>query len=155
VLHTKPAVGESARGGGFYSKKGNTMGIFGKILASLGLGGAHPSAAAPNTTGGVAAPGAPVGTAAPAAVSVVDVEAHMERLAQATGHKVNWRESIVDLLSLLGIDNSYAARKELAIELGCPPELMDDSAKMNMWLHKTVLARIAANGGSVPQNLLD
>jgi hypothetical protein len=61
----------------------------------------------------------------------------------------------VDLLSLLDIDNSYAARKELAVELGCPPELMGDSAKMNMWLHKTVMARIAANGGKVPQNLLD
>ena len=48
-----------------------------------------------------------------------------------------------------------AARKELAPELGCPPELMGDSAKVNMWLHKTVLARIAANGGNVPQELLD
>ena len=79
----------------------------------------------------------------------------MESLAAKVGHPVNWRHSIVDLLSLLGIDNSFAARKELAVELGCPPELMGDSAQMNMWLHKTVLARIAANGGTVPQNLLD
>lgn len=133
------------------------MSIFGNILAKLGLGGHAPAAApsagapapAPAAGGGVAAP------AAPAPVSVVDVEAHMEALAAKVSHPVNWRESIVDLLSLLGIDNSYAARKELAVELGCPPELMDDSAKMNMWLHKTVLARIAANGGHVPQNLLD
>lgn len=134
------------------------MGIFGSILSKLGIGDndkaptagapAAPKAPAP---GGVAAPAAP---AAPVAVPVVDVEAHMERLAAATGREVNWRHSIVDLLSLLDIDNSYAARKELAIELGCPPQLMDDSAQMNMWLHKTVMARIAANGGKVPQNLL-
>jgi hypothetical protein len=136
------------------------MSIFGSILAKFGLGGRDQAAAAPAgapapapTVGGAAtaAPPAP----APAPVSVVDVEAHMERLAAGVSHEVNWRHSIVDLLSLLGIDNSYAARKELAVELGCPPELMDDSAKMNMWLHKTVLARIAANGGTVPQNLLD
>jgi hypothetical protein len=128
------------------------MGIFGNILASLGLGGHHTDAPA-----GTAAPTAGAGATAapPVAVPVVDVEAHMERLAAGVGHEVNWRESIVDLLSLLGIDNSYAARKELAVELGCPPEKMGDSAQMNMWLHKTVLARIAANGGTVPQNLLD
>jgi hypothetical protein len=139
------------------------MSIFGNILASLGLG-ARPHAAAPpagapaaggTPPAGGAAGAAPAAPAAPAAVPVVDVEAHMESLAAKVSHPVNWRESIVDLLSLLGIDNSYAARKELAVELGCPPALMDDSAQMNMWLHKTVLARIAANGGNVPQNLLD
>ena len=135
------------------------MGIFGNILASLGLGGRDHHAAAPPA--GAPAPAPPAGGAvaatppAPAPVSVVDVEAHMERLAAGVSHEVNWRHSIVDLLSLLGIDNSYAARKELAVELGCPPALMDDSAQMNTWLHKTVLARIAANGGTVPQNLLD
>jgi hypothetical protein len=134
------------------------MSIFGNILAKFGLGG-HAHAAAPPA--GTPAPAPTVGGAvtaappAPAPVSVVDVEAHMERLAAGVSHEVNWRESIVDLLSLLGIDNSYAARKELVVELGCPPELMGDSAKMNVWLHKTVLARIAANGGTVPQNLLD
>ncbi|HST63158.1 MAG TPA: DUF3597 domain-containing protein [Longimicrobium sp.] len=137
------------------------MGIFGSILSKLGIGDkdkdnapkpgapAAPKAPAPGTAAAPAAPAAPV------AVPIVDVEAHMERLAAATGHEVNWRHSIVDLLSLLDIDNSYAARKELAVELGCPPELMDDSAQMNMWLHKTVMKRIAANGGKVPQNLLD
>jgi hypothetical protein len=141
------------------------MGIFGSILSKLGLGdkdndkdkaptrpAGTPAAGAPAAP---RAPTAPAAPAAPVAVPVVDVEAHMERLASKVGHEVNWRHSIVDLLSLLDIDNSYAARKELAVELGCPPELMDDSAKMNMWLHKTVLARIAANGGKVPQNLLD
>jgi hypothetical protein len=140
------------------------MSIFGKVLQSLGLGGKDKAPAAPaGTPAAGSAPAAgraptvavPAAPAAPVAVSVVDVEAHMEGLAARTGHKVNWRESIVDLLSLLGIDNSYTARKELAVELGCPPALMDDSAKMNVWLHKTVMARIAANGGKVPQNLLD
>lgn len=136
------------------------MGIFGSILSKLGLGDKDkaptPTAgapAAPRAPGGTAS--APAAPAAPVAVSVVDVEAHMEGLAAKVGHEVNWRHSIVDLLSLLDIDNSYAARKELAVELGCPPGLMDDSAQMNMWLHKTVMARIAANGGKVPQNLLD
>ena len=62
--------------------------------------------------------------------------------------------SIVDLLKLLGIDSSLTARKELATELACPPEKMGDSAQMNMWLHKTVLQKIADNGGNVPSELL-
>jgi hypothetical protein len=85
----------------------------------------------------------------------VDVVAQLERRAAANPQKLNWRTSIVDLLKLLEIDSSFGARKELATELGCPAELMGDSAKMNIWLHKTVLARIAANGGNVPQDLLD
>jgi hypothetical protein len=135
------------------------MGIFGNILSKLGMGGkddapAKPGAPAPGRAPTTTAPAA-AAPAAPTPVAIVDVEAHMEGLAAKVGHKVNWRESIVDLLSLLDIDNSYAARKELAVELGIPPGLMDDSAQMNMWLHKTVMARIAANGGKVPQNLLD
>jgi hypothetical protein len=86
---------------------------------------------------------------------MVDVVAQLERRAAANPQKLNWRTSIVDLLKLLDIDSSFAARKELATELACPPELMSDSAKMNIWLHKTVLARIAANGGNVPRELLD
>lgn len=73
----------------------------------------------------------------------------------ANTQKLNWRTSIVDLLKLLGLDSSFGARKELATEPGCPAELMGDSAKMNMWLHKAVLARIADNGGNVPKDLLD
>jgi hypothetical protein len=61
----------------------------------------------------------------------------------------------VDLLKLLGIDSSYAAREELATELDCPASLMGDSAQMNMWLHQTVLKKIADNGGNVPKELLD
>jgi hypothetical protein len=86
---------------------------------------------------------------------MVDVVAQLESLAAANPQKLNWKTSIVDLLKLLDIDSSFSARKELAVELGCPPELMGDSAKMNMWLHKTVLKQIAENGGNVPAELYD
>jgi hypothetical protein len=88
-------------------------------------------------------------------VAVVDVVAQLEQRAAAHPQPLNWRTSIVDLLKLLDIDSSLAARKELATELGCPAALMEDSVQMNIWLHKTVLARIATNGGNVPQDLLD
>ena len=61
----------------------------------------------------------------------------------------------MDLLKLLGLDSSFAARKELATELGCPADKMGDSAQMNMWLHKTVLQKLAQNGGNIPKELLN
>ena len=88
-------------------------------------------------------------------MSEVDVEAKLESLAQASPQTLNWRTSIVDLMKLLGMESSLAERKELATELGCPPEKMADSAQMNMWLHKAVLRKLAENGGKVPANLLD
>ena len=91
--------------------------------------------------------------AAPIAVSEVDVVKHLTELS--AGKDLNWKVSIVDLLKLLEIDSSREARKELATELGCPAELMHDSAKMNVWLHKEVLKKIAENGGNIPQSLLD
>jgi hypothetical protein len=87
-------------------------------------------------------------------VSVVDVRARLEERAAANPQTLNWKTSIVDLLKLLDIDSSYAARKELATELGCPEERMGDSAQMNIWLHKTVLQKIADNGGNIPPELL-
>jgi hypothetical protein len=123
------------------------MGFFSDILSKLGIGSAS-AAPAP-------APSSPSAAPAPAPVPMVDVVAQLEKRAAANPQKLNWRTSIVDLLKLLEIDSSFAARKALATELACPPELMNDSAKMNMWLHKTVLARIAANGGNVPRELLD
>ena len=91
--------------------------------------------------------------AAPIAVSEVDVVKHLTELS--AGKDLNWKVSIVDLLKLLEIDSSREARNELATELGCPAELMRDSAKMNVWLHKEVLKKIAENGGNIPQSLLD
>jgi Domain of unknown function (DUF3597) len=142
------------------------MGFFSKILDKLGFdAGAGkveemlrtPVPPRPDTSvagAGPAASTAPTG-AAPAALSPVDVTAQLEAKAAANGQKLNWRTSIVDLLKLLDIDSSLQARKELATELGCPPELMADSARMNTWLHKAVMQKLAANGGKVPAELLD
>ncbi len=130
------------------------MGLFSNILEKLGMGTAH---AAPVPALDPATATSPVVTApaAVASITMVDVVEQMEARAAANSQKLNWRTSIVDLLKLLDIDSSLAARKALATELYCPDELMADSAQMNMWLHKNVLAHIAANGGNVPQELLD
>ena len=161
------------------------MGIFANILSKLGLGKDRaetrgqpdvrpygPKTVPPGTTGPTA-PGGPQykgpavaggggagstgtpGFGQPAAISEVDVVAQLEKRAAASGEKLNWKTSIVDLMKLLDMDSSLAERKELAKELGAPADVMDDSAQMNMWLHKEVLKRIAANGGNVPANMLD
>ena len=93
--------------------------------------------------------------ARPAAIPIVDVVSKLEGLAAKNPQKLGWKVSIVDLLKLLDLDSSFEARKGLAVELGCPAELMGDSAKMNTWLHKTVLSKIAENGGNIPKELLD
>ena len=157
------------------------MGFFNTILEKLGLKKDEPAAApakieaaerpagplaagqaaraqaeAEKAKDDVATPAAstiPAATAAPAAISEVDVVKQLEQLAAGSG--LNWKVSIVDLLKLLDIDSSREARNELATELGCPADLMNDSAKMNVWLHKEVLRKIAANGGNIPQSLLD
>jgi hypothetical protein len=138
-------------------------------LSKLGLGSApaatqasaSPASAAPATTqppsaAAAAADAAPTAPAAPApaAISVVDVVGQLEALAAKNPEKLNWRVSIVDLLKLLDLDSSLTARKQLATELGCPAAKMGDSAQMNMWLHQTVLQKLAANGGNVPKDLL-
>lgn len=85
--------------------------------------------------------------------SQVDVVEQLEQKAKGTGLK--WKSSIVDLLTLLGLESSREARNELAKELDCPEEFMSDSAKMNTWLHKTVMKKIADNGGNIPKELMD
>lgn len=129
-----------------------------------------PTTGAPTTTSTRPATSAPTGTtstvkqapatapaaaipSAPRAISEVDVVKQLEQKASGTG--LNWKQSIVDLLTLLDIEHSREARVELAKELGAPEEVMGDSARMNTWLHKTVLKKIAENGGNIPQNLLD
>jgi len=133
------------------------MGFFDKILAKLGIGrdADTPNSAPSRGTAPATMPKAPAQPPPRKPVAVVDVVAQLEKRAAMNSQKLNWRTSIVDLLKLLDIDSSFAARKELATELGAPAELMGDSAKMNMWLHKTVLTRIAENGGNVPKDLLD
>lgn len=129
------------------------MGIFSSILAKLGFGAAE--AATPTPAAEVATESAATATAsAPAPISEVDVVSKLEGMAKANPEKLNWKTSIVDLMKLLGLDSSLAARKELATELGCPAEKMGDSAQMNMWLHKTVLKKLAENGGNIPKELL-
>jgi hypothetical protein len=126
------------------------MGLFDKILDKLGL--SRPAKAEPVPQVPPAPKTAPPG---PAPIAVVDVVAKLEKLAASNPQKLNWKVSIVDLLKLLGLESSFAARKELAVELGCPSEKMGDSAQMNMWLHKTVLQKLADNGGNIPKDLLD
>ena len=125
------------------------MGIFSNIMAKLGFGDDKVAEVA-------AAPAAVEVAAAPVVVPIsdVDVVAKLEALAAASKEKLNWKVSIVDLMKLLGLDSSLAARKELATELACPAEKMGDSAQMNMWLHKTVLQTLAQNGGNIPDDLL-
>ncbi|MBK7415480.1 MAG: DUF3597 domain-containing protein [Dechloromonas sp.] len=127
------------------------MGIFSNIMAKLGFGDDKVAEVAAAT-----APAAVEAAAAPAvvAISPVDVLAKLEALAGAHAEKLNWKVSIVDLMKLLGLDSSLAARKELAGELACPADKMADSAQMNMWLHKTVLQKLAENGGNIPADLL-
>lgn len=129
------------------------MGIFNTILEKLGIRKAE-AAPAPEHQPPQAAP-ASAAPAAPAPISAVDVLTKLESLAAAHPEKLNWRTSIVDLMKLLGLDSSLAERKALAVELGCPAEKMGDSASMNIWLHKTVLQKLAENGGNIPKELLD
>ena len=138
------------------------MGIFDKIRDSI-FGdrkpAATPAAGSPSfsgvSSGSSSTAASPPTPATPAAtMSTVDVEAMLEAKAKTFGHKVNWRTSIVDLMALVGIDNSLAERRELARELGYTGD-MNDTAPMNIWLHKQVMRKLAENGGKVPADLLD
>ena len=129
------------------------MSLFDKILDKLGLN--RPAKAEPVPQVLPTPQATPAAPPAPAPIAVVDVVAQLEKLAASNTQKLNWKVSIVDLLKLLGLESSFAARKELAVELGCPSEKMGDSAQMNMWLHKTVLQKLADNGGNIPKELLD
>ena len=129
------------------------MSLFGTILEKLGF--SRPAAqAAPTALPTPTPDAAPAASNAPVAITVVDVMAKLDGLAAANPQKLNWKVSIVDLMKLLGLDSSLAARKELATELGCPADKMGDSAQMNVWLHKTVLQKLADNGGNIPKELL-
>jgi hypothetical protein len=93
------------------------------------------------------------GTSSTAPVAQVDVAAVLDGLASKNDEKLDWKHSIVDMMKLLGLDSSLAARKELAEDLGYSGD-MNDSATMNMWLHKEVMTKLAANGGKVPAELI-
>jgi len=140
------------------------MGIFDKLKESIfGHHDATPATPAGPPSAGIVAGGSSTAPASPPAAApstpaatmpTVDVAAMLDGKAAKTGHKVNWRESIVDLMSLVGIDNSLAERRALARELGYTGDL-NDTAPMNIWLHKQVMRKLAENGGKVPPELLD
>ncbi|HWL30167.1 MAG TPA: DUF3597 family protein [Burkholderiaceae bacterium] len=98
--------------------------------------------------GSSSAPPMPTSQAQP----TVDVEAILSDLQSKNQERLNWRTSIVDLMKLLGLDSSLTARKELAKELNYTGST-DDSAAMNMWLHKQVMRKLAENGGKLPEEL--
>ena len=123
------------------------MSIFGKIMGAI-FGTKADAAPA----GGGAAAGSGGSTAAPAAT--VDVAPILDAAVKAKGEKLAWRTSIVDLMKALDIDSSFTARKELAKELGYTGD-SNDSASMNIWLHKQVMTKLAANGGQLPPELKD
>lgn len=112
-------------------------------------GGDATASASQSSTASAAAP-TPAGPAA--AKQPVDVDAVLTQMQANQGEQLNWRTSIVDLLKLLGLDSSLSARKELASELNYTGNT-DDSAAMNIWLHKQVMQKLAENGGKVPDDL--
>ena len=123
------------------------MSIFGSIMSAI-FGTAKAADPSKPTT----APASSMPGSAP--MSDVDVAAVLNGLAANNKEKLDWKRSIVDLMKLLGLDSSLGARKQLATELGYKGD-MNDSATMNIWLHKQVMQKLAANGGKVPAELLD
>ncbi len=144
--------------------------IFGHASSSAAEGTTQPTAGGAGSAPGATSPGAssaPAGTpapsnasgAAPAPASAapakqVDVAATLDALAAKNSENLDWKHSIVDLMELVGMDSSLAARKELATDLHYTGD-MSDSATMNIWLHKEVMKRLSENGGKVPQDLLN
>jgi hypothetical protein len=125
------------------------MSIFGKIMGAI-FG--TKADAAPAGGGAAADAGSSGGAAAAPAAATVDVAPILDKAVAAKGEKLAWRTSIVDLMKALDIDSSLGARKELAKELGYTGD-SNDSASMNIWLHKQVMTKLAQNGGKVPADL--
>ncbi len=145
------------------------MGLLSKIMEKLGIGrddNTHTNAAAPDVQTPAGTPSTPVPPSTPTPTPAptttqgsaqsthqsVDVGAKLDALAAQHSETLNWRTSIVDLLKLLNIDSSLDNRKELAKELNYSGST-DDSASMNVWLHKAVMTKLAENGGQLPADL--
>jgi Domain of unknown function (DUF3597) len=116
------------------------MSVFGSIMGAIFGHGSAQASASPTTAPSVA-PG-----------QTVDVAAIIDKAAAATGEKLAWRTSIVDLMKALNLDSSLSARKELAKELKYTGNT-NDSATMNVWLHEQIMTKLAANGGKLPSNI--
>ncbi|WP_412772814.1 DUF3597 domain-containing protein [Nitrobacter sp.] len=122
------------------------MSIFGKIMGAIFGSHAEAATPAPEASGGAAA------SSGGAAAASVDVAAILDKAVAAKKEKLAWRTSIVDLMKALDVDSSLSARKELAKDLKYPGDT-NDSAAMNVWLHKQMMAQLAANGGKLPPDM--
>jgi Domain of unknown function (DUF3597) len=136
---------------------GGEMSILGKIMSAI-LGSSSAAAGAAPSTTPASGPASQASAAqlsaktSAAPMSEVDVGAVLTQLAAKNKEKLDWRRSIVDLMKLLNLDSSLASRKQLAQELHYSGD-MNDSASMNVWLHKQVMRKLAENGGKVPDDL--
>ena len=133
------------------------MSIFGSIASAIFGKGKTPGATplAPGAPSAPASQGTATAGGAPAtgkAITQTDVEGMIRKIADGQSEKLNWQQSIVDLMKLLKLDSSLTARKQLAQELGYKGSL-DGSAEMNIWLHKEVMTKLAESGGVVPESL--
>jgi hypothetical protein len=124
------------------------MGVFGNIISAIFK---HPSVAGA-AAAGAGSSAAQGSTAKSKPMTKEEVEAMIEKIADAQDEEYNWEESIVDLMKLLKLDSSLTARKQLAQELGYKGEL-NGSAEMNIWLHEQVMTKLAESGGKVPDSL--
>jgi hypothetical protein len=137
-----------------------TMGLFHDMMTKILHAGANAAPPPDAATGGTvprsqveASNPAPAAAPAQPAGAPVDVAANLDKMAAANHEKLDWKHSIVDLMKLVGMDSSLAARKELAADLRYTGDT-SDSATMNIWLHKEVMKKLAENGGKVPADLL-
>ena len=131
------------------------MSIFSNIMGKIFGHKPKTAPAAPKAAPAPAqAPAAPTAAAPAPPPQAVDVTANLDDLAANAGQKLDWRNSIVDLMKLVGMESSLSERKELADELGYTGDKAD-SAAMNIWLHKQVIRKLSENGGKVPAELMD
>jgi hypothetical protein len=130
------------------------MSIFGKIMGAIfgTKADAAPAGGGAAAGAGSSSTGSSGGSAAAPAAVTVDVAPILDKAVAAKGEKLAWRTSIVDLMKALDIDSSFSARKDLAKELGYTGDT-NDSASMNIWLHKQVMTKLAANGGKLPPDI--
>jgi hypothetical protein len=130
------------------------MGIFGSIKNAIwGSDEDEKKAAAPKPAAAAPAP-KPAAAAAPAEpepLSEAEMEARIAAMPDAD--KFNWKTSIVDLMKMVGLDPSFANRKELAEELGMTD--YEGTAEQNIALHHAVLNLLAVEGGKLGGMLKD
>ena len=148
LLPPRPMIVFAERESSDRSQQEDEMSIFGNIVSAI-----FGKSQAAGTAAG-AAPGSSAAPSATAAkpISMTEVEATIQKIAEGQKEQLNWRQSIVNLMKLLKLDSSLTARKQLAQELGYTGAL-DGSAEMNIWLHKQVMTKLAESGGTVPDSL--